>query len=541
MSDRHPQSHETVQRTGQWRGTGRLTRLSVAVLVVVAFVLPLAYAWVTSQAWEDFYISFRHSVNLAEGRGLTYQEGQTIQGFSSPLATLALAATYRLSGFSEAGALWIFRVLCAGAYASGLFLLLRATMRSGTAAAGLPLILPGLVYVLDLKSLTFTANGMETGLLLFFLAASLGCLAGDREHSGWALGAAWGGLLWTRPDGLIYVAAMGVALLLPREDRSLRLRSLLRATAVAAAIYLPWLLFAWWYYGSAVPQPVVAKATHAGILTGRGLLAAVGRVPEIWGNLYLQPYAEYAGWSLGKITSGVAGLLASSYWLLPGGRTFGRQASVVTFAGIVYLALMPRTFPWYFPIAVAASLPALAAWLSDLGSLARIPERLRTAAMILPFVALLATMTWLWRDSFWISRVVQEVSEDGNRRQIGLWLRENGEPSDTVYLECPGYIGYFSGLEMLDYPGLVSPPVVSARRILGDDFAEVGILLYPEWMVLRPSEVAYFQRQRPSWLESHYQLVRTFDVSARLEQAAPGRSGILYDSIFHVLRRRPSK
>ena len=69
----------------------------------------------------------------------------------------------------------------------------------------------------------------------------------------------------------------------------------------------------------------------------------------------------------------------------------------------------------------------------------------------------------------------------------------------------------------------------------------VGILLYPKWMVLRPTEVAYFQRQRPLWLETHYQLVRTFDVSARLEQAAPGRSGILYDSIFHVLRRRPGE
>jgi hypothetical protein len=133
---------------------------------------------------------------------------------------------------------------------------------------------------------------------------------------------------------------------------------------------------------------------------------------------------------------------------------------------------------------------------------------------------------------------MQSVSDDGNRRQLGRWLGANAAPTDRVYLECPGYIGYYSGLEMLDYPGLVSPAVVSARRRLGDDFVAVGATLAPEWMVLRTEEVALFRGRSPGWLESLYSLERTFDVSDELQRAAPDQPGILYDGTFHVFRRR---
>ena len=63
--------------------------------------------------------------------------------------------------------------------------------------------------------------------------------------------------------------------------------------------------------------------------------------------------------------------------------------------------------------------------------------------------------------------------------------------------------------------------------------------LSPEWMVLRPDELAYFQARDPHWLVSNYQLVRRFDVKDDLLHARPDATGALYDTVFLVLRRRP--
>jgi hypothetical protein len=517
------------------RGAGRLV---VPGLVAAACLLPVCFAAYTEQAFEDFLIAFRHSVHLAEGHGLTYQPGRRIQGFSSPLAVLLLAAAHPLAGGSVVGALWAFRVVSIAGFALGLLLLLRALRRSGTARGAAALLAPGLVYVLDLKSVYFSANGMETGLLLFFFAASLACLAEDARPRGIGLGAAWAGLLWTRMDGAVYLAAMAVAALAFTRERRATAKGLLRAALVCAALYLPWFVAAWAYYGTPIPQSVAAKAAGTGLFTAAGLARALPRVPEVLAYAYLPPFAEFGRWSPLGWAGGLLGLLACGYWLLPKGRPFGRRASFVTLTGVGYLALMPQVYPWYYPPVVVASLPALAALLSDLAAARRLPGRLVRAAPAAFCGAAGIAFGSLWLAHVPVARLTQRVGEDGNRRLLGEWLAAHARPTDRVFLECPGYIGFYSGLEMLDYPGLVAPSVVAARRRLGDDFAGVAASLAPEWMVLRSEEVALFEARSPGWLGRAYSLERSFDVSSELYQAAPDHPGILYDGTFHVFRRR---
>jgi hypothetical protein len=47
------------------------TRASSGIFLL-GLLPPLIFALYTGQVWEDFYIAYRHSVNLSEGRGLTY-------------------------------------------------------------------------------------------------------------------------------------------------------------------------------------------------------------------------------------------------------------------------------------------------------------------------------------------------------------------------------------------------------------------------------------------------------------------------------------
>jgi hypothetical protein len=495
--------------------------------VLLALAVALTYTLVTSQAWEDYYIAFRHSVHLVEGNGLTYQPGQRIQGFSSPLATLLLAATYAAGG-SEPAALWLFRGLSMTAYAAGLWFLLQAMRRRGLTL----LVLPGLLYVLDAKAVAFSVNGMETGLWLLLLAGSLYGLSAVPERGPWVLGACWAGLLWTRPDSVVYLAAMVLASLAFTTERRRTARRLLQAGALCAAGYLPWVLFAWWYYGSPIPQSVVAKGLGASSAGLGSWMAGLGRLPSVLAYLYLPPYSEFSSWRLLAVAGGLLAAAASLYWAWPAGNTFGRMASLMTLCGALYLALLPRVYPWYYPAVMLCSLPAVAALASH------IPARVRRTGVVLAAVLLSSGLGWAWLDCARTVRVVQQVSENGNRVAIGRWLAANAAPGERVYLECPGYIGYHSGLEMLDYPGLVSPTVVAARRAVTDDFAVVGQSLAPEWMVLRSEEVQHFRAASGDWIRQRYRLVRTFDVAASLREQAPGHPGILYDGTFHVLRRR---
>ena len=59
-----------------------------SVFAVAAALSPLGYALYTDHIWEDFFITFRHSENLARGDGLVYQPGERVHGFTSPLGVL---------------------------------------------------------------------------------------------------------------------------------------------------------------------------------------------------------------------------------------------------------------------------------------------------------------------------------------------------------------------------------------------------------------------------------------------------------------------
>lgn len=480
--------------------------------------------------WEDAYITLRHAVHLCAGDGLTYEAGQRIQGFSSPLAALLMAATAAVTGCGpDAPALWLFRLLGLGALITASWLLADALRLAGV-LRGLPLVLPLVAFALESKTLAFSVNGMETGLVVMFAAGMLRELARERPGKPWHMGLLWVGMLWARADGALYVGLAGLAsLLVAPGGRRDAVRWLLTAGAVAILGYLPWVIFAWNGYGTPLPLTVLAKAPAA----LPSVAAALARVPSIWANVFLPPYAENGGWDAWRPVGALVAAVASLRFLLPGSALV-RRGSFVMSGGVAYLALMPSTYPWYYPIVALFSLPTLA---SFLGTASRLPGR---AGRIVPaaFAAVfLSSLAWLAVDYGLLARATRRIVEKENRREIGLWLRQQASAGDRVFLECAGYIGFFSGLSMLDYPGLVSPEVLRVRRSV-DGLVPVATALRAEWMVLRPVEIEGFARAQPGWLAREYETAAIFDVSRRLREAAPAHPAALYDATFVVFVRR---
>jgi hypothetical protein len=114
--------------------------------------------------------------------------------------------------------------------------------------------------------------------------------------------------------------------------------------------------------------------------------------------------------------------------------------------------------------------------------------------------------------------------EDEVRRPIGLWLRENAHPQDRVMLEPIGYIGYYSGIRVLDMIGLVSPEVLPSYK--RDDFLAAMVEQFkPSWLCLRPHEAERLARQGVVLSGKAYEFVRDFRRSTG-------------EIEFHLYRRR---
>ncbi len=112
-------------------------------------------------------------------------------------------------------------------------------------------------------------------------------------------------------------------------------------------------------------------------------------------------------------------------------------------------------------------------------------------------------------------RIQQRVIEEGNRKQIGLWLAgHSSSKSETVFLEALGYIGYYSQLKMLNFPSLSSGEVIAARKKLQSHGAARLIReLRPDWLVLRLGEVQSIKGNDRDLFIPAYQTARVFDVS----------------------------
>jgi hypothetical protein len=520
--------------------------LSTTGVFLAAAILALGWTLATDHVWEDYWITFRSSKNLATGHGLLHQHGERLHTFTSPLGVLLPAFCSLLTGNqSDLAALWLFRLMGVAAF-GGAAALFAASTSAMKMHRSVPVVLM-LWLMTDNKSLDFAANGMETSILLLFTGWMIWALFACRSAKAWAhLGAAWAGLMWTRPDSFITIAAMSSAVLLfTKPDgggmtRKAWLQLFLKAGGLCTLLYLPWFAWAWWYYGTPVPHTVTAKAGLAGSKSLLGGLWSFLKQPVSMltesgaGESALTPSNfRFGGWpDFVRPACIFVAVIAYLVWLVPGVRWQARAASLTYAVFLAYLDYYPA-YPasWYLPAPV---------WLGLLG-LAGLVERalnfnqpLRRAAWT--FSALLLLLgVWMTFHSARTFAVQQQRVEIENRKQIGLWLKEHAEPGDTVFMECLGYIGYYSGLRTHDWPGLSSPQVVKAAKANGYQWGATLAEIKPSWIVLRPQEVVLHLGGDLSIPGCRYRLAQVFDATGRIEKLDLYGKGLLsFDSCFLV-------
>lgn len=408
---------------------------------------------ITNFTFDDAFITYRYAENLAAGLGFVYNAGERVLGTTTPLFTLLLSSASILGLPVPAAALAI-TLTASGITAA---LLLRFATLAGFERLS---FVPVIVYVFFPRLLPIDTGGMET--TLFTLMATAAFYFQQRQLPVKAIGLAAAATL-VRPEGLLILFVL-IAFLALKE-----VRLALVATLTALLILLPWVIFAWLYFGSPVANSIGAK------------LALYYRVwaSPAWDNfLFIMGLHNPLGCVLFFLA------LVGGFWLLAR-RRFGYLESIWMLISIMSLTFSSvLIFRWYvapiYPIYIlfaSATLPALVGRWQRLRRLISPAGRLLTAAAMIAALAAANYSTVINYRHEWdfLSGIQSEIVE---------YLQANADPLDVVATEDLGYVGYYSGFRMLDRAGLISPEAIPFNR--RGDYMGLIMAVRPEWLVISP-------------------------------------------------------
>jgi arabinofuranosyltransferase len=393
----------------------------------------------TESIYDDAFITFRYSRNLAHGLGPVFNAGEPVEGYTNFLWMLILAGAIRLSVSAESASLVIGIALALA--------LLFTTYKLGR-AAGLDRllgILPVLLLAGTASYARYSVSGMET--ILFTLWVTLGFLislsgADVLLKSGLTSSAMVMAAL-TRPEGLLfwgllflyqlYLASRAVQ---GRESR----RNVVLKVSVAWSvpwllIFLPYLLWRLTYYGYWLPNTFYAKVgTGSLTLLRRGVKYLVLMIPVVNPQiLLLMLCLPWLRWSSSRCFMMVSVLACFAYLVYVGGDD--------------YTVFGPRLMLPVFPVLYVLGVSSLIDLLQRIGPVWRVPAQMGIGIILaivlsvyarterLAYVQLMRTTTQGWLSA-------------------AQWMAETLSSDALVAVDAAGIIPFYTNLETIDMYGL---------------------------------------------------------------------------------------
>ena len=221
-----------------------------------------ALAWSRRATVDDAFIDFRVVDNLLRGYGPVYNVSERVEAYTNPLWVALLALVGPLFGHGPSGRAHIETVAVVLGIALAAAALALACLASGKLSvrgSGHFAWPAGALVVLALAPFwDFAGCGLETGLVLFWLAGCFHALAGEPQPSGrraTAIALAIGAGPLVRPD-LALTAALFLGVLWACQASALQR---VASAATAAAPVLVYQVFRMGYFACLVPNTALAK------------------------------------------------------------------------------------------------------------------------------------------------------------------------------------------------------------------------------------------------------------------------------------------
>ena len=383
---------------------------------------------------DDAFITFRYADHLAGGLGLTYNEGERVEGISSLLWTLLLAGSSALGVPPELSAPIVGCLFGLGT------VIALAALAHGSFNCGPIAVVTASACVLLNTSFGFWApSGMETALFAALVVA--GCALGTSSRVESRKGAVWlgivgGALAATRPEGWALVGLVPLCLWARRVKRDVFWWGM----GTAGGLSLVQLVFRILYYGALVPNTYHAKVGLTAPALARGFdYVASFLVDE--GVLWLLPLVVFARFRRrGRLAIGLVVMVLTAMVVSVGGDGLYR-----------YRLMVP-------------ALPLIAVLAAD-GLDRLFCHRKRWGWVGLSFVVCSAVVPLL-DDDFFRGHSLAEVSGWEQRwDDVGRALARTIPRDAVLATNVAGRVPYRSELATIDLLGLTDP--VIARQQVG--------------------------------------------------------------------------
>jgi hypothetical protein len=422
-------------------------------LVVVTCSLAFANARIFSTAQiDDAYITFRYADNLARGLGPVYSAYERVEGSSSLLSVVVLAAFVRLG----VEALTAARFVGTAAFV-GLTALTYFTVRFE--ARCFPRILAAgaaLVVAASTPLAFYAMSGLETDLYAFVLTLTFALLVVLPFRSAVAVAVAGGLVAMARPEGPLFFGLLFAFLLLKvRRAGPMGLRDVLRAAGAFVVPLGALTLFRLGYYHSWIPNTVRAKDGSSARFHGMG-------VAEIWGSLAHSEGAAMIA-SYGRHL-GVTAIVAIAGLCLR--RTRFATAAALTVVACCALLVVWSDGDWMGRerLMTPAVAPAAIAMALGLDALREAFPRVRRSVLVALTSAALVFGPAAWGGFY--EHAYQFPFERTARylRELGTSLRGEARDGDLLATDIGGRVPYYSRLPTIETFGLCDAYIAAHGR-----------------------------------------------------------------------------
>lgn len=472
----------------------------VTGFIVLAILVRLVFWLYTGRVWEDALITLAPARNAWLGNGLTHHLTEPhIHSFTSPISVLI-----PLVGEAIHQGLFLLRLVSVVAGGVTVYYAYRLGRFFNFHWAANVLILGYLAT--DQLQVFFGMAGMETQVAT---AIFLGTLYYLFKPSWKLLGLFLGLGILVRPEFIFCVGVIGFYMLLQHPKR------IPLVAGIFLCVIAPWYLFAHFYYGSIIPNTIIAKSFsgHFGPFKNP-LSVAWAYFKSSWQNI--APFKEWFFVSeipLSEFLIKCAVFVVTALAILGVVRAImvreWRVLIIAVIAGIFIgyrsVSQLSTYYMWYLPPFIAMMFFTAAYGVSEISR-----KNKSLAAVLALFVAFMYAVHIPF--TFYVEKQVQRKIECGVRFKTGLALDSLMGDADTVVLEPLGYIGYAAfNKTTYDFPGLSSKTVVDKIKQMQDG-SLIGIIpeLQPSFIVLRPAELKLLQKIYPK-VASNY--VQVFNIS----------------------------
>ncbi len=412
-------------------------RLVVACVVLAAATWALLRWREHPVTCDDAFISYRYAYNLVHGRGLVYNAGERVEGYTNFLWVLLSAAALR----AGRDPLAVTRDIGVGAYVASVAIVAWVAMRPVRRSLVSPMAGLALASLLVLPAgfAAFAGTGLETSFvgLTVLLLGVVHHLVPSSRPAWWFFAAALPLVaVLTRLDASLAVFASALAAFLDgrawRNPKRLReLLILFGPSAAGLALYLSWKRV---YYGDILPNSYYAKA-------------ADGLHPDA-GLAYVAAFVQSCPASILLVLLAVSGLVIAGRGPRSRFLSYGVIALSLQVAYAIKVGgdFMEYRFMWeLWPLLVCAAVVGAAEVVS------RAPSIVAVAAVLALSVASVPTVL---EKKYGMQSIPQMDDYASLGRRVGVALANASPPGTVIATTLAGMAYFMPEVTTIDQWGL---------------------------------------------------------------------------------------